>query len=120
MEQETLSSMMHEKRVFYPPEELSKKAHIKSLEEYKKIYQKSLDDPETFWGEAAEQLDWYEKWDKVLIEDFAAGKHEWFVGGKLNVSYNCLDRNVKTCCVSSHLNPRRCTTCSSWTETCAW
>ena len=73
--------MMHEKRVFYPPEELSKKAHIKSLEEYKKIYQKSLDDPETFWGEAAEQLDWYEKWDKVLIEDFAAGKHEWFVGG---------------------------------------
>ena len=96
MEQETLSSMMHEKRVFYPPAELSKKAYIKSLEEYKKIYKRSLDDPETFWGEAAEQLDWYKKWDKVLIEDFAEGKHEWFVGGKLNVSYNCLDRNVKT------------------------
>ena len=96
MEQETLSSMMHEKRIFYPPEELSKKAYIKSLEEYKKIYKRSLDDPETFWGEAAEQLDWYKKWDKVLIEDFAEGKHEWFVGGKLNVSYNCLDRNAKT------------------------
>jgi acetyl-CoA synthetase len=96
MEQETLSSMMHEKRIFYPPEELSKKAYIKSLEEYKKIYKRSLDDPETFWGEAAEQLDWYQKWDKVLIEDFAEGKHEWFVGGKLNVSYNCLDRNIKT------------------------
>ena len=96
MEQETLSSMMHEKRIFYPPEELSKKAYIKSLEEYQKIYKRSLDDPETFWGEAAEQLDWYKKWDKVLIEDFAEGKHEWFVGGKLNVSYNCLDRNVKT------------------------
>ena len=88
--------MMREKRVFYPPAELSKKAHIKSLEEYRKIYQRSLDAPETFWGEAAQQLDWYEKWDKVLVEDFAAGKHEWFVGGKLNVSYNCLDRHLKS------------------------
>jgi len=96
MEQETLSSMMHEKRVFYPPEELSRQAYIKSLEEYKDIYQRSLSDPEGFWGEAAEQLDWYEKWDKVLVEDFAEGKHEWFVGGKLNVSYNCLDRHLKS------------------------
>ena len=96
MGQKTLSSMMHEKRVFYPPKELSKKAYIKSLEEYKEIYRRSLDDPEAFWGEAAQQLDWYKKWDKVLIEDFAEGKHEWFVGGKLNVSYNCLDRNLKT------------------------
>jgi acetyl-CoA synthetase len=95
MEQETLSSMMHEKRVFYPPEELSRQAYIKSLEEYKDIYQRSLSDPEGFWGEAAEQLDWYEKWDKVLVEDFAEGKHEWFVGGKLNVSYNCLDRHLE-------------------------
>jgi len=96
MEQETLSSMMHEKRVFYPPEELSRQAYIKSLDEYKDIYQRSLSDPEGFWGEAAEQLDWYEKWDKVLVEDFAEGKHEWFVGGKLNVSYNCLDRHLKS------------------------
>ena len=96
MEQETLSSMMHEKRVFYPPEELSRQAYIKSLEEYKEIYQRSLGDPEGFWGEAAQQLDWYKKWDKVLVEDFAEGKHEWFVGGKLNVSYNCLDRNLKS------------------------
>jgi len=96
MEQKTLSSMMHEKRVLYPPAELSKKAYIKSLEEYKKIYQRSLDDPEGFWGEAAQQLDWYKKWDKVLVQDFKEAKHEWFVGGKLNVSYNCLDRNLKT------------------------
>jgi len=96
MEQRTLSSMMQEKRVFYPPEDLSKKACIKSMEEYKKIYQRSLDDPEGFWGEAAQQLDWYKKWDKVLVEDFGKAKHEWFVGGKLNVSYNCLDRNLKT------------------------
>ena len=44
----------------------------------------------------AEQLDWYKKWDKVLVEDFKEGKHEWFVGGKLNVCHNCLDRHVKT------------------------
>ncbi|MGB5925211.1 MAG: acetate--CoA ligase [Dehalococcoidia bacterium] len=96
MEQEALSSMMHEQRVFYPPEELSRKAYIKSLEEYKEIYQRSLGDPQGFWGEAAQQLDWYKKWDSVLVEDFAEGKHEWFAGGKLNVSYNCLDRNLKT------------------------
>jgi acetyl-CoA synthetase len=96
MERESLSSVMHEKRVFYPPEELSREAYIKSLDEYKELYQRSLGDPEGFWGEAAQQLDWYKKWDKVLAEDFAEGKHEWFVGGKLNVSYNCLDRNVKT------------------------
>jgi len=96
MGQKTLSSMMHEERVFYPPAELSKKASIKSLEEYEEIYQRSLDDPEGFWGEAAQQLDWYKKWDKVLVEDFKEAKHKWFVGGKLNVSYNCLDRNLKT------------------------
>jgi len=88
--------MMREKRVFYPPEELSRQAHIKSLEEYKEIYQRSLGDPESFWGEAAQQLDWYKKWDKVLVGDFAEGRHEWFVGGKLNVSYNCLDRHLKS------------------------
>ena len=88
--------MMAEERVFQPPEELSKSAHIRSLDQYKEIYQRSLDDPEGFWAEAAEQLDWYKKWDKVLVEDFNEGKHEWFVGGKLNVSYNCLDRHLKT------------------------
>ena len=95
-EAKAITSMMEEKRVFPPPEELSRKAYIKSLKEYKEIYQRSIDDPEGFWGEMAEQLDWYKKWDKVLIEDFKEGKHEWFVGGKLNVCYNCLDRHLKT------------------------
>jgi len=89
-------SMMEEKRVFYPPEELSKNAYIKSLDEYRAIYKRSVEDTEGFWGEMAEQLDWYKKWDKVLVADFAQAKHEWFVGGKLNVSYNCLDRHLKT------------------------
>ena len=95
-EAQAITSMMEEKRVFPPPEDLSRRAYIKSLEEYKKIYKRSIDDPEGFWGEMAEQLDWYKKWDKVLVEDFKEGKHEWFVGGKLNVCYNCLDRNLKT------------------------
>ena len=92
----TITSMMGEKRVFNPPEELSDGAYVRNLVEYKAVYQWSISDPEGFWGEMAEQLDWYKKWDKVLVEDFKEGKHEWFVGGKLNVCHNCLDRHVRT------------------------
>ena len=92
----TITSMMGEKRVFNPPKEFSERAYIRNLVEYKDVYQWSINDPEGFWGEMAGQLDWYKKWDKVLVEDFKEGKHEWFVGGKLNVSQNCLDRHVKT------------------------
>jgi len=92
----TITSMMGEKRVFNPPEELSDGAYVRNLVEYKAVYQWSISDPEGFWGEMAEQLDWYKKWDKVLVEDFKEGKHEWFVGGKLNVCHNCLDRHVMT------------------------
>ena len=91
-----ITSMMEEKRVFKPSKELSQQAYIKSMAQYKKIYQKSIEDPAAFWGEMAEQLDWFKKWDKVLVEDFADAKHEWFVGGKLNVSYNCIDRHLTT------------------------
>ncbi len=92
----TITSMMKEGRVFNPPQEISNQAYIKSLDEYKQIYERSIADPEGFWGEMAEQLDWYKKWDRVLVEDFASAKHEWFVGGKINVCYNCLDRHLKT------------------------
>jgi acetyl-CoA synthetase len=95
-ETKTITSMMEEKRLFKPPKQLSQEAYIKSFDEYKEIYQKSIDDPEAFWGELAEQLDWYKKWDKVCVADFKNAKHEWFVGGKLNVSYNCIDRHLKT------------------------
>jgi acetyl-CoA synthetase len=91
-----ITSMMAENRVFDPPEEVSKKAYISSLQEYKEIYQKSIEDPEGFWGKLAEQLTWYQKWDKVREMDFANAKHAWFVGGKLNVSVNCLDRHLTT------------------------
>ncbi len=95
-EAKTITSMMEEKRVFRPSKKVSQNAYIRSMEEYKKIYQRSIDDPEGFWGELAEQLDWFKKWDKVLVEDFKEAKHQWFVGGKLNVCYNCLDRHLKT------------------------
>jgi len=85
-EAKTITSMM----------EIRQNAYIKSLDEYQEIYRRSIDDPEGFWGEMAEQLDWYKKWDKVLVEDFKEAKHEWFVGGKLNVCYNCLDRHLKS------------------------
>jgi acetyl-CoA synthetase len=96
MSENTITSMMDEKRIFNPPKELAKKAYIKSFEEYKKIYKRSVDDPEGFWGEMAQELDWYKKWNKVLVEDFAKAKHSWFLGGKINVSYNCIDRHCKT------------------------
>lgn len=95
-ERKTITSMMDEKRVFNPPRELSEKGYIRNLIEYRDIYQWSVEDPEGFWAEMAIQLDWYRKWDKVLVEDFKEGKHQWFVGGKLNVCHNCIDRHLKT------------------------
>ncbi|MFO8143189.1 MAG: acetate--CoA ligase [Dehalococcoidales bacterium] len=97
MEKEkTITSMMAEKRTVYPPDELAKNAYVKSMDEYRDIYQKSIENPEKFWAEKAEQLDWFKKWDRVLVEDFKEGQHQWFVGGKLNVCYNCLDRHLNT------------------------
>ncbi|HSB05852.1 MAG TPA: AMP-binding protein, partial [Thermodesulfobacteriota bacterium] len=89
-------SMMDEKRVFEPPEEIKKKAYIKDMGEYKRIYKRSVDDPDGFWGEQAKVLDWYKKWDKVSEWDFSKPELKWFIGGKLNVSYNCLDRHLAT------------------------
>jgi acetyl-CoA synthetase len=61
---------------------------------YLKLYAESIQDPEAFWAKQAERLHWYKKWDRVLRHDFPKGVHEWFLGGKLNVSDNCLDRHV--------------------------
>jgi acetyl-CoA synthetase len=87
-------SMMEESRVFEPSEETKKQAYL-SMEDYKKLYRKSLDNPDEFWSEMAGQLEWFKKWEKVCEWDFNKPELKWFVGGKLNVSYNCLDKHIK-------------------------
>ncbi|MHB0915137.1 MAG: acetate--CoA ligase [Thermoleophilia bacterium] len=82
-------------RRFPPPPEFSEQANISSMEEYEAIYQRSVDDPEGFWAEMAdEHLDWYRKWDTVLEYDFDVPEISWFKGGQINVSHNCLDRHL--------------------------
>jgi acetyl-CoA synthetase len=61
---------------------------------YERMYRESIEKPEQFWGKQAERLLWFKKWDKVLEQDFRNARHSWFLGGKLNVSYNCLDRHL--------------------------
>src|SRR5271154_5354004 len=82
-----------EEKPIPPPAEFSKRAHVKSLEEYRKMYDRAAQDPEGFWGEQAKMLDWFTQPTKVLEWDLPHAK--WFVGGKLNVSYNCLDRHLE-------------------------
>ncbi len=95
MSEKGISVLMAEQRTFPPPENFSKKAHIKSMAEYEEIYRRSVEDPEGFWAEMAEEhLTWYKKWDKVLEYDFEKPYIKWFIGGKLNASYNCLDRHL--------------------------
>jgi acetyl-CoA synthetase len=85
-----------EKLVYEPSDTVKMRASIKRMEDYKQLYQKSIKDPEKFWAELAEQLDWSRKWDKVLEWDFNKPEVKWFIGGKLNASHNCLDRHLNT------------------------
>jgi acetyl-CoA synthetase len=92
--QVNIDSTLDEHRLFDPPAEFSQKAQIKSLAEYEALYKESVEQPEKFWARAAEELHWFRKWDKVL--DWKAPWAKWFVGGEINLSYNCLDRHVQT------------------------
>ena len=89
---QNLDSTLREGRVFPPPAEFSAKAHIQSLEQYQALYQQSIDDPETFWASVARDLHWFKPWEKVLEWNLPHAR--WFVGGKLNLSYNCVDRHA--------------------------
>ena len=98
-----MESMMKEDRIFYPPKELSERAYIKSMDEYERLYKESIEDPEKFWAKQAEDnIVWFKKWDKVLEYDFSKIGEvsepyvKFFEGGKLNISYNCLDRHLNT------------------------
>jgi len=69
---------------------------IKSFEQYQEAYKQSVNDPGKFWGDIAEHFTWRKKWDKVLDWNFTQPKIEWFAGGKLNITENCLDRHLAT------------------------
>ncbi len=94
---EKIDVLLAEKRIFPPSKEFSKRAHIKSMKQYEEMYKRSIEDPEGFWAEIAEKnITWFKKWDKVLDYDFHKPYIKWFIGGKLNASYNCLDRFINT------------------------
>lgn len=94
---ESIDVLMAEKRTFPPAKEFSERAHIKSMKEYEQIYRRSIEDPDGFWSEMAEKnLTWFKKWDKVLEWSFEKPEIKWFINGKLNASYNCLDRFINT------------------------
>ena len=92
---QNILSLSTEERVFHPSKEFSSRAHIRSMAHYKKLYKESVEKPDKFWGEQAKnELVWFKPWKKVLQWKVPIAK--WFVGGKLNVSYNCLDRHLDT------------------------
>jgi acetyl-CoA synthetase len=89
------------KELYPVPEWARKRAYIKGRGEYEKLWQRSVDDPDGFWSEiASEYVEWFKKWDKVEDYNFDVGAGpiyvKYFEGGKLNVSYNCLDKHLKT------------------------
>ncbi len=91
----TIESILHEDRLFAPPAEFSEQAQLKNLEAYQALYERAKADPEAFWAELAEQeLDWFQPWEQVL--DWQPPHARWFVNGKINISYNCLDRHLTT------------------------
>ncbi|MBW4672978.1 MAG: acetate--CoA ligase [Desmonostoc geniculatum HA4340-LM1] len=95
MSQPTIESILQENRLFHPSSEFSQNAQIKSLEDYKRLYDKAKADPQQFWADlATTELAWFQKWDTVL--DWQPPFAKWFVGGKMNISYNCLDRHLTT------------------------
>ncbi|HET8668561.1 MAG TPA: acetate--CoA ligase, partial [Terriglobales bacterium] len=93
-DKQNIDSVLQEKRLFKPSEEFSKNALVKSFAEYEAIYKRAEADPEAFWGDIAKELHWFKPWTKVL--DWNAPWAKWFVGGEINISYNCLDRHVQT------------------------
>src|SRR5213079_786821 len=87
-----IESHLIEKRVFKPAKDFAKKARIKSLAQYRKMYGESIRRPDTFWAREAKELAWRKPWKKVL--DWKAPFAKWFLGGQLNLSENCLDRHL--------------------------
>lgn len=87
------------KEIYPVPESFREKAYIKSYTDYKKLYRDSIEDPDAFWGNIAQEyITWYKQWDKVADYNYGKSPEElsikWFTNAKLNVSYNCIDRHL--------------------------
>ena len=93
MAEQSIESTLREERVFPPPQAFADRAHIKNIADYEALYQRSIDDPEGFWAEMAQDVTWKTPWKKVL--EWTPPFAKWFVGGSLNVSENCLDRHLQ-------------------------
>ncbi len=89
-----IHSVLQETRSFPPPADFTRQANISSEAQYQQMWNQAKDDPAGFWGELAGNLHWFKKWDHVLQGEMPETK--WFVGGKINASYNCLDRHLTT------------------------
>jgi acetyl-CoA synthetase len=95
MPEVTIESVLQEDRKFPPGEAFSRDAYIKSFEEYRALYDRSIADPQAFWADLAEkELHWFQKWSQIL--DWQPPFAKWFVDGKINISYNCIDRHLTT------------------------
>jgi acetyl-CoA synthetase len=88
-----ITSILKEHRQFPPPPEFSRGARIKSVADYEELWQRAKGDPQGFWAEQAESLSWFKKWETVLI--WKEPHAQWFAGGKINASFNCLDRHLE-------------------------
>ncbi|MEZ6123006.1 MAG: acetate--CoA ligase [Planctomycetaceae bacterium] len=93
-ENTNIESILTETRSFPPPATFAAQANISTEKQYLELWEKAKQDPAGFWGEMAENLDWFRRWDTVM--DGQMPNTKWFQGGKINVSYNCLDRHLKT------------------------
>lgn len=94
-----IESSLTENRLFPPPGSFAKQAHIGSQQEYEKLHQFSIEHPEQFWAQEAERYHWFKPWDKVIAPGSSpehAPDTKWFVGGKTNLCYNCVDHQVAT------------------------
>ncbi len=89
-----IESVLNEQRVFPPDPSFAASAHVKSLAEYERIYRQSVEDPESFWSGIARELEWFTF--PTLVLDWNCPDAKWFVGGRLNISHNCLDRHLAT------------------------
>ncbi|HEX4416526.1 MAG TPA: acetate--CoA ligase [Kofleriaceae bacterium] len=94
MSSSSIESVLTETRSFAPPAEFAQRSHVPSLAAYEAMYARAASDPDGFWAERAGELAWAERWQRVV--DWKLPDAKWFVGGKLNLSVNCLDRHVTT------------------------